>query len=440
MSTALMLMCLCYVLWRPVSNGAILYPVLALLAVLAVFKLITGERSVSKLFALAAYLLIIAGFITAIVGSVRGAPGLIQQATLWFGSILIWGLWALSFTRDNIRITLGVIAIATACLSGLIVLYVGAQQGFLPGYVPDSVLNAQGAGFDLTQGGSAIRLYGLSTLAAAGPLVSSALFVGRDEYLPSRKLLAVAAVLAVLAAVVAGRRAIAALTIVSPVLTYILLYFMRPRTKVPWSRRRPLKWVLASPLLFVVSLVTVQSSLLDRPLSAVVDGFNLFFGSVSKSGGVKSVSDQLRQQQTQELISAWGDHPFLGHGLGAVLPDGFVRSTDRPWMFELQYHDILFTSGLLGAVLLLAVLISAWVGIRRAAAANPEHVPAIVATCVAALSMLIANATNPYLQAVGHGWSIALVLGVANALLRPPRERDVAVARGTTVTTNPISR
>lgn len=440
MRTALMLMCLCYVIWRPVSNGSVLYPVLALLAALAISKILTGERSVAKPFAIAAYLLTLAVLITTIVGSIRATPGLTQQATLWFGSIAIWGLWAVSLTRDGIHLTLRVITIATASLSGLIVLYVGAQQGLLPSFVPDSVLNAQGAGFDLTQQGSAIRLYGLSTLAAAGPLVSSALVVGSDKFLPSRKLLALATVLAVIAGVVAGRRAVAALTILSPVLTYLLMRVLRRREKVPSSKRRAAKWVLASPFLVVVAFVAVKFSLLDRPLAAVGDGFNLVFGTVSASDSLKSASDLVRAQQTKELLTAWGDHPLFGHGLGAVLPDGFVRSTERPWMFELQYHDLLFTSGLVGALLVLAAGVSAWIGIRRAAAANPEHVPTIVVTCVAAVSMLIANASNPYLQAVGHGWSIALVVGVASALLRPTRAPRVLSVQAANAATKPVSR
>jgi hypothetical protein len=419
MRTALMLMCVCYVLWRPVSNGAILYPLLALLAVLAVSKFVTGERSVFKPFAVAGYLLIIAGLITALIGSIKNNPGLAQQLTVWFGGIVIWGLWALSLTRDKVRLTLQVITIATACLSGVIVLYVAAQQGLLPSFLPDSWLRSQDAGFDLTADGSAIRLLGLSTLAAAGPLVASALVAGKDTFLPSRKLLVVATVLAVVAAVLAGRRAIAAVTVLSPLLTYLFMRFLRPRTKVRRSTRRYHASVLASPLLFLLSLVALRFSLLDRPLAALGDGLHLFFGSASASGSSKSASDAVREQQAHELTAAWGDHPLFGHGLGAVLPDKFYRSAERPWMFELQYHNLLFTSGLVGVGLVLAAVISAWMGIRRAAAVNPEHVPTIVVTMVAALSMLIANASNPYLQAVGHGWSIVLVVGVANALLRP---------------------
>lgn len=422
MLTALGLICLSYLLWRPVSNGAILYPVLALLAASALGRCVTCERSVFKSFSVAGYLLIIAGLITTTVGSINATPGLSHQVTVWFGSSVIWGLWAMSLTRDKVRLTLRVLTIATAVLSGLIILYVGAQQGMLPSIVPDSLFNAQGAGYDLTTDGSAIRLFGLSTLAAAGPLVSSALVAGRDTFLPSRTLLGVATVLAVIAAVIAGRRAIAVVTMLSPLLTYVLQRFLRPPARGPRPRRRLPKWVKASPLILIGSMIAARYSLLDRPLAALGDGLNLIFNVGNSSGSMQAASDLVRLQQTQRLLAFWGDHPWFGNGLGAVLPDGFVRSAERPWMFEQQYHQLLFSSGLIGAALLLAAFLSAWRGIRRAAAVNPEHVPAIVATSVAAVSMLAANASNPYLQAVGHGWSIALALGVANALLRPTVE------------------
>jgi hypothetical protein len=86
-------------------------------------------------------------------------------------------------------------------------------------------------------------------------------------------------------------------------------------------------------------------------------------------------------------------------------------------LFELQYHQLLFTSGVIGVFIVAGAGLAAWVGIRRAAAARPEHVPVLVASTVAAVALLIVNASNPYLQAVGHGWGLALVVGVANALL-----------------------
>lgn len=424
MRTALMMMCVSYVLWRPVSNGAILYPLLALLAALSVFKLMTGERSVSKPFAIAAYLLVLAGLLAAVVGSVWGTPGLAQQATVWFGSILIWGLWAASITRDTTRFTLRVLTIATICLSALIVLYVGAQRGLLPSFVPDALLKSQDAGYDLSADGSAIRLFGLSSLAAAGPLVSSALVAGRDTLLPSRRLLAVATVLAVIAGAVAGRRAIAAVTVISPLLTYLLMRLLRPRGTDVRARHAPVRVLVALPVLAGL-LVAMRLSLLDRPLAAVGDGLHLFFNLDTASSSAKSLGDLERTQQAQHLMAAWGDRPLFGHGMGAVLPDGFTRSVDMPWMFELQYHDLLFKSGLVGVGLVLTAVGFVWVGIRRAVAANIDHAPVIVATSVAAVSMLIVNASNPYLQAVGHGWAIGLALGVANALLRPTHEGAV---------------
>jgi hypothetical protein len=79
---------------------------------------------------------------------------------------------------------------------------------------------------------------------------------------------------------------------------------------------------------------------------------------------------------------------------------------------------------LFGAILLLGAVASMWSCIRSAAAQHPEHVPTIVAGCVAASSLLIADASNPYLQAVGHGWGLALVVGIVNALLKPAEDHQ----------------
>jgi O-antigen ligase len=118
-------------------------------------------------------------------------------------------------------------------------------------------------------------------------------------------------------------------------------------------------------------------------------------------------------------LTAFAGKPLFGYGLGASVPTGYYRAADRPYLFELQYHQLLFTSGLAGLLLVAAAGVAAWVGIRRAARACTEHVPVLVASATGAAALLIVNASNPYLQAVGHGWGLALVVGVANALLDP---------------------
>ncbi|MDN5794742.1 MAG: hypothetical protein L0H79_03200 [Intrasporangium sp.] len=126
-----------------------------------------------------------------------------------------------------------------------------------------------------------------------------------------------------------------------------------------------------------------------------------------------------------ELVSAWSDSPILGHGLGAVLRSGFTRSDDRPWMFELQYHQLLFSTGLVGILLTAAALVVLAVAMRRAAALFPEHRSVIVTTGVASTALLLANASNPYLQAVGHQWGAAIGAAVIGALLKSKSRHSV---------------
>ena len=143
----------------------------------------------------------------------------------------------------------------------------------------------------------------------------------------------------------------------------------------------------------------------------------MFFSVGTPTTGVKAQGDAVRDVQATQLLHAFYDKPLFGYGLGATLPSGYYRAPDRPYLFELQYHQLLLTSGLIGFGIVAGAAVAAWVGIRRAAAACPGHLPVLAASTVAAVALLIVNASNPYLQAVGHGWGLALVIGVANALL-----------------------
>jgi FtsH-binding integral membrane protein len=114
-----------------------------------------------------------------------------------------------------------------------------------------------------------------------------------------------------------------------------------------------------------------------------------------------------------------------------VLESGYTRSDERHWAFELQYHQFLFNYGAVGVVLIVIAAVLVLALARQAAAASPENLPVLVVVGTAALALLIANATNPYLQATGHHWGIALAVGVAHALAlgRDPDEPGLAPMR-----------
>jgi hypothetical protein len=422
-------LCLSYLVWRPVSTPLILYPVLALLAVVSLVQVGVTTR-IAKPFACSVILIACAGAFAALNGAMHGTPGLVHQSIVWFGGLLLWSTWAAALRRETIRMTLIAITLATALLSAFIALFVGGQTGILPQLLPDSLLQAQEAGFHDTPEGSAIRLYGLSSLVIAGPLVTAGLLAGKDRLLPPRSLMAIAGILAILAALVAGRRALAIVIVLSPVLAYIFARALRPRLDRTAKQSSHISvLVIAAPLVLLSALWAFRDTVSARILNSVSEALAVYFGVGEIYASTKSPSDIDRIAQIEHLLTEWREHPFTGKGMGAVLRSGFYRSSDRPWLFELQYHQLLFSFGLIGMTFLFGAVAAMWICVRSAAAQHPEHVPTIVVACVAASSLLIANASNPYLQAVGHGWGVALLAGIANALLRPAEGPSELVAR-----------
>jgi hypothetical protein len=415
--------CLSYLVWRPVSTPLILYPVLAVLGVVSLVQVGVATR-LAKPFACSIILIACAGAFAALNGAMHATPGLVHQSIVWFGGLVLWSTWAAAFRRETIRMTLIAITLATALLSAFIALYVGSQTGILPPLLPDSLLQAQDAGFHDTLEGSAIRLYGLSSLVIAGPLVTAGLLAGKDRLLPPRSLMAIAGILAILAALMAGRRALAVVIVLSPVLAFIFSRALPPRRDRTAKRSSHMPVLLiAAPLVLLSVWWTFRETVSARILKPVSEVLAVYFGVGEVYGTTKSGSDIARIAQIEHLFTEWRGHPLAGNGMGAVLKSGFYRSANRPWMFELQYHQLLFSFGLIGMTFLVVAIAAMWTCVRSAAAQNPEHLPTIVAASVAATSLLIANASNPYLQAVGHGWGIALLAGIANALLTPTKDR-----------------
>jgi len=415
--------CLVYILWLPVSQQQVLFPVLATLALTSVAIAASQRLHWEAPFLGVWYLLGIAVAFMLLVGSLQSTPGWTHQALVWGGGIAIWSLWGKAIRTDSIRSTLTLLTVGTLALSTLMVLYTASQLGILPNFIPDSITTTQGAGFLLTDEGSNIRFVSLSTLAAAGPLViSGALFSGGDTLAPRRWLLVAASVMALLAAGTSGRRAILVVCVLAPVVAFVAQWFFSNRKR----RISELSswFMILPPVALIVAFVSGQYGLLDRAVAALRDVLSLYLGFGSGGTSKSGVSDLVRQTQANQLLDGWASSPFFGSGSGAVLSSGFARSADRPWQFELQYLQLLFNGGLVGAIIVAAAVLFGIIAIRRAAIMFPEHRGILIMTSTAAVSLLAANASNPYLQADAHWWGVVLVLGVVNALVRSSASAD----------------
>jgi hypothetical protein len=413
---------LALVLWRPVSGGELLYPALAALAFLS---LVAARRPTVWLLRVSG-LLLGSVVLMLLIGSMNDNPGLMHQASVWIGAPIIWLLWANSFTEDHIRSLLRVILVVCTVSATVMVVYVGSQEGLLPQVIPPGMLEAQGAGFGETAiGTSQIRFFGLSTLAGAGPLAAAGVLAGRSTMLPSKGLMIVAAIATSTAAVVAGRQAILVVTVLAPVVFIVARRALARQPKTRSTIRIHPAVVVSLPVVFLAATWAASRGAFEVVTSSLKNAAYVYAGL----GAPLDLESRVRTEQASQLLWGWSEDPFFGAGLGAALPTGFVRSTDRPWQFELQYHQLLYNGGLVGVLLVAFLLWVAFLGMREAARRRPDQVPTLAVTLTAALGMLAANASNPYLQAVGHWWAVTLVLGVTNALLRgapEPEESSIA--------------
>lgn len=402
MRLAVPLGCFAYILVRPVSNNAILLPVLAVLWLAAAVAVVFGRRRLDP--ACGTVLLVQLGFAAyALLRSVPGDhPGLLNGVSVTLVMPVLF--WTVAWAADlvSVRLALRCLAWATVVLSGTVALYVANRRGVLPPLVPTSVLVGSGSGYNDFGDFTEIRFYGLSTLAAAGPLWIASLFV-RDDLLPALPLRYGAAGSALVAALLGGRRGIVVAMLAAPALLWVCRELLGMR---PGRSRRRLPAMLAA-----LAAVYATGRLLFGvdPVVPVRNG-------LTGAGAALTDPASVLGEESRQLLHGWASAPLAGHGLGAVLA-GYSRSATRPWSFELQYHLLLFQTGVVGLAAFVAVLALSVRALRRAGRSCPAHAPALLVCTVGAAAMLAVNTTDPYLQAPGHMWAVYLPLALGNAAL-----------------------
>lgn len=430
------LVCFAWVAWLPVSQPLILYPALAALAGSSVL-LWWSQRS-----ALPRELLLASGVYVAFVAAsvlfafVRDNPGALQQSVLWLGIPLIWMPWAMSLRGAQLTRTLRVI-VGVGALTAVTVIVLALEALGTPGW-PTFFKDFQQMWFTVTPDGQIELAYlGLSSLVAMGAFVIAAAFVPEsDSWLPSRRVLVVVGTLTFIAGIASGRRGLAIVVLLAPFLAaiYGLVVVAMKRSDLSLGR------YVRALVLSAVALAVLMVSPLGTNLNAMVglpSGITVSSDDGATSGpkpdgdggtlNANADDDSARADQISELITEWRSEPVLGQGLGATLDSGYERSEDRPWLFETQPLQILMNIGLLGYLVLL--LVTGLVGrVVVRAFRTGQHRPTLVASVITCLSMLVADVTNPYLQAPAHGWAVFLVIGVCLALLTDPEPDPVVDA------------
>lgn len=144
-----------------------------------------------------------------------------------------------------------------------------------------------------------------------------------------------------------------------------------------------------------------------------------------------AISNSIKIEQTEKLLSKWEEHPLFGWGYGAYIED-YIRSTASPFSYEMQFPALLMKTGIVGVGLLLLFLLAMMINLRKAKK-NGGDTTASYAWIFLLVSFAVCVQTNPLLLNYnGMSLIVLLVAACANIerdgyLIREKRAKNLEV-------------
>jgi len=214
-----------------------------------------------------------------------------------------------------------------------------------------------------------------------------------DASAPNGKLEKLTLALCMALVIVCGRRALWLVVAITPCTLLVLALITRAYQRMG-AVRRGLLWMYTTVALFGAAvLVAWPSTATPFP---TVDHLKEAFSSQDE-----------RTIQKPFLVRGFLESPLIGAGLGAYA--GYPRSEDRPWTYELTYHQMLFNMGALGVGLVTALFLAYFALVVRLIRAFPADSAIPFALLLAICSLLIGSYSNPYVRSFDFLFFVGLL-------------------------------
>lgn len=354
-------------------------------------------------------------FLFVMKGFLEAAPGAAKTASIY----VIWPVIYLILIAGvrNEQIIKGVaktIVIATIFGGLYSISYLLIETGILPNSWIFEALSFDWnfQAFGLHDEYVSMTYPGLNSLPFLIPFTLAALTtrdgMSKGPGLPQKVWLWVALFCGLATGILSGRRAIYLTCLMAPVLALFFSAF-QPKEERSASRRALARVTSCALLIFVIFFFCL-SSVYRVSLSGMAQRFTAGFDF---SATTTDDNANIRHAQAHALIAGWMDKPLLGAGHG-VPAYGSIRSQESPWTYELYYLALLYQTGLVGFTAYTSGIVWIfWQGLKIVRAGG--YLSNYMAASLTGLSsILIANATNPYLPSADGMWAIFIPLALIN--------------------------
>ena len=347
-----------------------------------------GRRSLTLHSAIATFYLAIAslGCAWALIGFAHdgnysaGIIDFVRLYVLWSMAFLL--LFCLmrehvSFSQIHAAMILSGLAIAVMNLIAV------ADQFAGWGLFPESVRKEMELYVGIHDGYVQITSNNIGALFVIVPYLM-ALDVRRDLSRRQAKWNRVTLVLCLLVAAFSGRRALWLVVTVSPFIL-LALALASDSVKLMHRRSKRLLWGYCAAALVGLAVAPMFPSSLGDTGEHLKEAFS---------------SQDERSIQKDFLLRAFVEEPILGSGFGAY--GGYLRNDERPWTYELTYHQLLFNLGIVGCVLLFALFAGYVTWVIRLLRRFPANSAIPFGILMGCLCLLIGTYSNPYVKSFDY--------------------------------------
>jgi hypothetical protein len=339
--------------------------------------------------------------IWAFLSLIKGNPviAIIDALRLYIVFMWSYALIVVYISNVNYEKYLPVIFSLAAIIIASINFYVVGDAVLELDSIPNFIKNEMLLEIGIHEGYTQLNSLNIGILSFITPFLISILLLNpkRNPYI-----VIVALFVSILAVALASRRAILFIIFLAPFLAY-----MASKLAQGVNIGKPMRRFYLILFVFIATLLSLLY--LYHPI--IYEGLMDRLFEVFTSDG-----HRLRNLQSEQLIQGFSNNFILGSGFGGQVD--IVRNSERPWVFELTYVQMLFNFGLTGMVswfiLFSTFFFIAIMKIRTFSGEKSEYISMLVGL----VSVLIVSWSNPYLKSFDYIFILSIIPLIISSINR----------------------